>query len=132
MRDRSKKITFRVSEEELDTIQILAEKGGYENVSEFVRTGMTLLVQSLMTPQYLKTVVVEIPIGLYDRCERLVQSGEAVSVQAEIEKAFETHMHNKTERLVIEHGRMEKLEKAAMKREQRKSQRTDLDRHFTP
>ena len=132
MRDRSKKITFRVTEEELDTIQILAEKGGYENVSEFVRTGMQLFVQSLMTPQYLKSVVVDIPIGLFDRCERLVQSGEAVSVQAEIAQAFETHMHTKTERLVIEQNRLEKIEKAAMNREQRRSQFTDLDRHYTP
>lgn len=131
MRDRSKKITLRVSEEELDTIQILVEKGGYDHISDFVRTALNLFVQSQMTPQYLKSVVVNIPIGLYDRCERIVQAGEAVSVQAEIEKSFEAHMHNKTERLVIEQNRMEKIEKHAMNREQRRSQFTDLDRHYT-
>ena len=132
MTDRTKKFTLRLSEEELDTIQILAEKEGYEHASDFVRTALNIHVQSLMTPQYLKSVVVNIPIGQYDRCKRIVQAGEAVSVQAEIEKAFENHMHNKSERLVIDSGRIDKIEKIALDREQRRSQTNDLDRHFRP
>lgn len=132
MRDRSKKITIRVTEEELDTIQILVEKGVYDSVSAFVRTSLNLFIQSQMTPQFLKSVVVNIPVGLHDRCERLVQAGEASSVEAEIEKAFESHMQGKTERLLLEHSRMKKIEEHAMSREQRRSRINDLDRHFTP
>jgi Arc/MetJ-type ribon-helix-helix transcriptional regulator len=132
MTDRNKKITVRVSEEELDTIMILAEKNDYENVSEFVRTAMSHFIQSQLTPSHMKSIIIHIPVGIYDRCNELVRAGEASSVEEEIESVFKTHMHNRLEQVIIDNNRMEKIKKIALDRETNESIRRDMDRQFKP
>lgn len=130
MTDQGKKITFRATEEEIDTIQILAEKNGYDNISDFIRTGLNLFIQAQMAPQNMKSLVVQVPIGVYDRAERLVKAGEGTSVNDEIVSAFETYIEGKIERKVIEGQRLEKIEKGAFDRDQRRNI-FDIDRHYT-
>jgi len=130
MTDQGRKITFRATEEEIDTIQILAEKNGYDNISDFIRTGLNLFIQAQMAPQNMKSLVVQVPIGVYDRAERLVKAGEGTSVNDEIVSAFETYIEGKIERKVIEGQRLEKIEKGAFDRDQRRNI-FDIDRHYT-
>ena len=130
MTDQGRKITFRATEEEIDTIQILAEKNGYDNISDFIRTGLNLFIQAQMAPQNMKSLVVQVPIGVYDRAERLVKAGEGTSVNDEIVNAFETYIEGKIERKVIEGQRLEKIEKGAFDRDQRRNI-FDIDRHYT-
>jgi Arc/MetJ-type ribon-helix-helix transcriptional regulator len=130
MTDQGRKITFRATEEEIDTIQILAEKNGYDNISDFIRTGLNLFIQAQMAPQNMKSLVVQVPIGVYDRAERLVKAGEGTSVNDEIVSAFEAYIEGKIERKVIEGQRLEKIEKGAFDRDQRRNI-FDIDRHYT-
>ena len=131
MSDQGRKLTFRATEEEIDTIQILAEKNGYDNISDFIRTGLNLFIQAQMAPQNMKSLVIQVPIGVYDRAERLVKAGEAATVPDEIVRAFEAHIESKIERKVIESQRLERLEKGAMDRDQRRNIFDNVDRSFT-
>jgi Arc/MetJ-type ribon-helix-helix transcriptional regulator len=131
MTDQGRKITFRATEEEIDTIQILAEKNGYDNISDFIRTGLNLFIQAQMAPQNMKSLVIQVPIGVYDRAERLVKAGEAATVPDEIVRAFEAHIETKIERKVIESQRLERLEKGAMDRDQRRNIFDNVDRSFS-
>jgi Arc/MetJ-type ribon-helix-helix transcriptional regulator len=130
MTDQGKKLTFRATEEEIDTIQILTEKNGYDNTSNFIRTGLNLFIQAQMAPQNMKSIVVQVPIGVYDRAERLVKSGEATSVNDEIVRAFEAWIEGKIERKTIESQRLRRIERGSMERDQRRNI-FDADKDYT-
>jgi Arc/MetJ-type ribon-helix-helix transcriptional regulator len=130
MTDQGKKLTFRATEEEIDTIQILTEKNGYDNTSNFIRTGLNLFIQAQMAPQNMKSIVVQVPIGVYDRAERLVKSGEATSVNDEIVRAFEAWIESKIERKTIESQRLRRIERGSMERDQRRNI-FDADKDYT-
>jgi len=130
MTDQGKKLTFRATEEEIDTIQILTEKNGYDNQSDFIRTALNLHIQALMAPQNMRSIVVQVPIGVYDRAERLVRSGEATSVNDEIVRAFEAYIESKIERKIIESQRLRRIERGSVEREQRRNI-FDSDRDYT-
>lgn len=121
MTDQGKKLTFRASEEEIDTIQILAEKNGYDNQSDFIRTALNLHIQALMAPQNMRSIVVQVPIGVYDRAERLVKAGEATSVNDEIVRAFEAYIESKIEKKILESQRLRRIERGSIERDQRRN-----------
>ena len=131
MTDQGKKITFRATEEEIDTIQILVEKNGYENISHFVRTALNLFIQAQMAPVNMKSLVIQVPVGVYDRAEQLYKSGEGLPVEDEIVHSFETYVENKLERKVIERQRMKKILQGASERDQRRNIFDNVDRNYT-
>ncbi len=125
---RTDRVTVRLSEEDLDSIQIVAERAGLESVSDVLRTALDLFIETQATPAHVRTVVVHLPAGLYSRAERLVLAGEALSVEHEIEKALEAHLSGRMEKLIFENRRIEKIEQLGLQR----TAQSSLDENLQP
>lgn len=116
MIQRNRKVTIRLTEQELDSIEILAQKTANGSVSDFIRDAIDFHVERATAPMNLRTVVVKIPTAVYDRCSRLVQAGEGHSVESELVRALEKHLVHKTEEMATLDLRLRRAEENAVRR----------------
>src|SRR3990172_489478 len=128
LESKGRKVSVRLSEEELDNIQLIGQRSGLDSLSDIVRAALDLYAETHGAPGHVRSVLVHLPAGLHDRCERLVQSGEGLSVEHEVVSALESHLASRTERLVYETKRLEKIEQMGMARNTRSS----LDESLQP
>jgi len=125
MVEKERKMTFRVTDAEYETYQMVAEDMGYESMSDMLRASLKMFVEAYSTAPNERSMVLTLPARAYERCRLLVDAGEYRDIQDVINTAVKAFLESEVEK--IKYTRTSYQELARMEEEEMRARALHSD-----
>lgn len=91
----SQRVTIRLDQESLTTLESLVSSGKYANISDVMRTAIEQFIDRNFSPKHIQKVTVELPKGNAIELQKLVKKGDSVSVDDAIRNAVREYLRRR-------------------------------------
>lgn len=91
----SERVTIRLDQGSLDTLESLVATGKYANISEVMRAAIEQFIDRNFSPKHIQKVTIELPKGNAVELQRLVKKGDSVSVDDAIRNAVREYLRRR-------------------------------------
>jgi CopG family nickel-responsive transcriptional regulator len=91
----TERVTIRMTKEQLLLIQNLIDSGKFETMTDVVKGALDEFLGKYFSPENIKKVIDDLPMGNMIRMEELVRGGDSASIDDAIRNAVRGYTRNR-------------------------------------
>ena len=98
MAPESDRVTIRIPEEKIHSLQTLVKKGEFDTISDAIRAAIDRFIDQKFAPDYVRKLMIELPKGNVVDLQQLVKKGDSVSIEDAIRNAVREYVRRHLEK----------------------------------